>query len=102
MSGLEFDPDGTNSFHAEHPWEQVGHPLYIYPDQRTRSNWPPEAAYPHGPHEASQWDALPEKIPEGPKWRKLYGVSNPVYMKSTHVPKIADGSFCSCGLFYPH
>jgi hypothetical protein len=59
MSGTELDPDGTDSYHPEHPWEQVGHPLYLYPWDRTKQNWPPVLAQAAGPHEAKQWDSLP-------------------------------------------
>lgn len=56
MSGRELDPDGTDSYHPQHPWEQVGHPLYLAPHERTSLNWPPVPAYPMGPHGAKQWD----------------------------------------------
>jgi hypothetical protein len=64
MSGRELDSDGTDSYHPQHPWEQVGHPLYLYPKQRTLDNWPPEAALPAGPAEAAAWRALPEVAAE--------------------------------------
>ena len=73
MSGRELDPDGTDSYHPEHPWEQVGHPLYIQPDQRTRANWPPVPATPAGPHEARLWTRLPKKAPKPLKWRRTFG-----------------------------
>lgn len=78
MSGREFDPDGTDSYHPDHPWEQTGHRLYIEPSQRTSLNWPPEPAYPHGPHEAKQWDSLPVRIAPEPAWRRQYGYAHPV------------------------
>jgi len=59
MSGRELDPDGTDSYHPQHPWEQSGHPLYLPLRQRTRSNWPPVPARPAGPHEQQQWRMLP-------------------------------------------
>jgi len=58
MSGRELDPDGTDSYHPQHPWEQAGHPLYISPTQRNRNNWPPEPAAAEGAYEQSQWRAL--------------------------------------------
>lgn len=62
MSGRENAPDGTDAFHPEHPWEQVGHALYIAPSERTRGNWPPTPdAVPHGPHERQEWARLPRK-----------------------------------------
>jgi hypothetical protein len=65
MSGIELDPDGTDSYHPEHPWEQHGHPLYIDPTKRTRENWPPVAARPHGPWEAQRWRMLPTRDAPG-------------------------------------
>ena len=62
MSGYEVDADGTDSYHPEHPWEQVGHKLYIYPWNRTKGNWPPREAVAAGPSELAQWAALPERI----------------------------------------
>lgn len=74
MSGREFDPDGTDSYHPEHPWEQPGHGLYIDPGQRAKSNWPPEPAFPAGPHEAMKWDALPDFPPKiHGSWYREYG-----------------------------
>ena len=73
MSGRELDPDGTDSYHPEHPWEQVGHRLYLPPQQRTKLNWPPERTFPHGPHEARVWDRLPVRIVREPSWRREYG-----------------------------
>ncbi|MBD8477581.1 hypothetical protein [Microbacterium sp. CFBP 8794] len=73
MSGRELDPDGTDSHHPEHPWEQAGHVLYLPPQQRTMLNWPPEPAYPAGPHEAKQWDRLPVRVAPEPSWRREYG-----------------------------
>lgn len=67
MSGRELDPDGTDSYHPQHPWEQAGHPLYLHPTQRTAFNWPPEAAQPAGPHEAEQWRRLPARVPKSPE-----------------------------------
>ncbi len=67
MSGTELDTDGTNSYHEHHPWEQSGHPLYLPPAERTKSNWPPVIAYPAGPAEAIRWNSLPDRTP------KLYG-----------------------------
>lgn len=64
MSGRELDPDGTDSYHAEHPWEQAGHPLYLPPENRTRSNWPPRPAQPVGLHEEYEWRALPKDAPQ--------------------------------------
>ena len=72
MSGRELDPDGTDSYHPEHPFEQAGHPLYLRPNERTRSNWPPVPAQPAGPHEESIWEALPKRAPQ-PKPTKTYG-----------------------------
>ena len=60
MSGYEADTDGTDSYHPEHPWEQVGHKLYIYPWDRTAQNWPPVIAYAAGPAEQGRWEALPD------------------------------------------
>jgi hypothetical protein len=59
MSGRELDPDGTDSYHPEHPWEQVGHPAYLPRSERTRSNWPPVPATPAGSYEHEQWASLP-------------------------------------------
>lgn len=73
MSGRELDPDGTDSYHPQHPWEQAGHPQYLAPSERTRLNWPPEPAYPAGPHEAKQWDRLPIRLKPEPTWRREYG-----------------------------
>lgn len=74
MSGRELDPDGTDSYHPQHPWEQTGHPLYVAPDQRAKSNWPPEPAYPQSPHEAMQWDQLPAHPPKlHGTWYRQYG-----------------------------
>ena len=61
MSGRELDPDGTDSYHPQHPWEQTMHPLYLPSDQRTRSNWPPVPAQPAGPYEERVWRKLPKK-----------------------------------------
>lgn len=61
MSGRELDPDGTDSYHPEHPWEQAGDPLYLPPDRRTRANWPPVPAEPAGPTEAATWSRLPKR-----------------------------------------
>jgi len=72
MSGRELDPDGTDSYHPQHPWEQVGHPLYLHPGQRTRLNWPPEPARPAGPHEARTWDQLPDSGKPAPAWDREY------------------------------
>jgi hypothetical protein len=58
VSGRELDPDGSDSFHPEHPWEQVGHPLYIAPAWRTQRNWPPEDAEPVGTFEAYVWRGM--------------------------------------------
>lgn len=77
MSGRELDPDGTDSYHPEHPWEQAGHALYLPPQQRTSLNWPPVPAYPVGPHEAKQWDRLPVRVKHEPEWRRLYGYAHP-------------------------
>lgn len=65
MSGTELDPDGTDSYHPEHPWEQTQHPLYLPPDRRTRSNWPPVVARPAGTYERDQWKSLPERAAPG-------------------------------------
>lgn len=59
MSGTELDPDGTDSYHPDHPWEQTTHPMYVTPSARTMGNWPPVDAEPAGPHEAAVWAALP-------------------------------------------
>jgi hypothetical protein len=60
MSGYEASPDGTDAYHPEHPWEQVGHHLYVYPWNRTKANWPPSAARAVGPSEREEWEALPD------------------------------------------
>jgi hypothetical protein len=73
MSGRELDPDGTDSYHPQHPWEQVGHPLYLPPDLRTLVNWPPERARPAGWYEASVWDQLPVRAQPEPAWDREYG-----------------------------
>jgi len=73
MSGTELDPDGTNSYHPDHPWEQSGHPLYIAPGYRSKGNWPPEAAFPAGTHEESIWRALPETSGALPVRRQYKG-----------------------------
>lgn len=73
MSGRELDPDGTDSYHPHHPWEQVGHELYLPPSERTRNNWPPVPAEPTGPHEAKQWRKLPKHGPQPPAWKQTYG-----------------------------
>lgn len=73
MSGRELDTDGTDSYHPEHPWEQVGHPKYVAPSQRSKSNWPPEPAFPAGPAEAKRWDKLPKRAPKLNTWRHEYG-----------------------------
>jgi len=73
VSGREFDPDGTDIYHPEHPWEQAGHELYIYPVNRTRRNWPPVPAMPAGPHEAKQWDKLPKRVKKVSQFR-VYGL----------------------------
>jgi hypothetical protein len=65
MSGRELDPDGTDSYHPEHPWEQTAHLLYLPPARRTRDNWPPVAARPVGPYERDQWKSLPERPAPG-------------------------------------
>lgn len=59
MSGTELDPDGTDSFHPNHPWEQTTHPMYVPPSARTTGNWPPVDVEPAGSHEAAVWAALP-------------------------------------------
>jgi hypothetical protein len=66
MSGRELDPDGTDSYHPDHPWEQVGHPLYRHPDERAQINWPPQPARPVGPHEESIWKSMPLTPPSTP------------------------------------
>ena len=73
MSGRELDPDGTDSYHPQHPWEQVGDPLYLPPDRRTRANWPPVPAEPAGPTEAATWSRLPKRGPKPPKWKRTFG-----------------------------
>lgn len=104
MSGRELDPDGTDSFHPEHPWEQVGHPLYLPPAERTLFNWPPERAFPVGPHEASVWDSLPVRIvPQRQNWRREYGpgiVGAPRPHKHVCIrehPHWILACVCSCG-----
>lgn len=67
MSGRELDPDGTDSYHPEHPWEQTGHPLYLPADERTSFNWPPEPAQPHGQYERMQWRGLPSRVRRPPQ-----------------------------------
>lgn len=42
MSGRELDEDGNDTYRPDRPWEQAGHPLYLYPWQRTPENWPPK------------------------------------------------------------
>lgn len=74
MSGRELDPDGTDSYHPDHPWEQTAHPLYVPPSARTTGNWPPVDADPAGPHEAARWAALPP----GPRGRVEPTVQVPV------------------------
>lgn len=74
MSGRELDPDGTDSYHEDHPWEQVGHELYIAPSRRSRENWPPVTARPHGAHEERMWRRLPKKV-KAPRERPLFGPS---------------------------
>lgn len=74
MSGRELDTDGTDSYHPEHPWEQAGHPLYVEPSKRMKSNWPPERVYPAGPAEAVRWSSLPDRLPRlTGDWFRLYG-----------------------------
>lgn len=74
MSGREHDTDGTDSYHAEHPWEQVGHPLYLPPGSRAKSNWPPEPAFPAGPLEALHWEGLPDQPSKlHGTWYREYG-----------------------------
>lgn len=76
MSGTELDSDGTNSFHSEHPWEQVGHPLYLPPERRSKGNWPPERAFPVGPAEAIRWNNLPTNYSDlKGDWYRAYGPS---------------------------
>lgn len=70
--------EAPDCYRLDHPWEQTGHRLYIEPSQRTSLNWPPEPAYPHGPHEAKQWDSLPVRIAPEPAWRRQYGYAHPV------------------------
>jgi hypothetical protein len=72
MSGTELDPDGTDSYHPQHPWEQCSHPLYLPPNQRARSNWPPVPTKPAGVHEESTWKAMPSN-PKQPRSTKTYG-----------------------------
>jgi hypothetical protein len=60
VSGRELDADGTDGYHPQHPWESVGHPLYIAPDYRGRDNWPPVEATPAGPAELARWKHLPK------------------------------------------
>jgi hypothetical protein len=75
MSGRELDPDGTDSYHPQHPWEQVGHELYIDPTNRTAQNWPPVSdATPAGTHEAGVWSRLPGS--EAAKWREHSTILN--------------------------
>jgi hypothetical protein len=71
MSGRELDEDGTDSYHVGHPWEQAGHPQYLPPKRRDKTNWPPVWAKPAGSSEASQWENLPDKLPPPPE-EKLY------------------------------
>jgi hypothetical protein len=72
VSGRELDADGTDAYHPQHPWEQAGHPLYLPPEQRAKTNWPPEPARPSGPAEASRWSALPVRPPHQPAWDRVY------------------------------
>lgn len=64
MSGRELAADGTDTYHDDHRWEQVGHPLYLPVDERWKGNWPPEATYPYGPVEQREWDTLPSTPPD--------------------------------------
>ncbi len=72
MSGTELDPDGTDSYHPQHPFEQSAHSLYLPPSLRTRSNWPPVPAKPAGAHEEAAWKGLPRK-PKQHRTTKTYG-----------------------------
>lgn len=72
MSGRELDPDGTDSYHPQHPWEQTTHELYLPPSERTRTNWPPAPAEAAGPHEAKQWRKLPKHAARPPQ-REIFG-----------------------------
>lgn len=72
MSGRELEADGSDSYHDDHRWEQVGHSLYISPSDRWRGNWPPVAAYPYGPVEQRAWESLPTTPPDG-VITKIYG-----------------------------
>lgn len=86
MSGRELDPDGTDSYHPEHPWEQVGHPRYLAPIERARTNWPPEPARPAGPYEAKQWRRLPAH-PRRPRPRvETFGPGH-TYPGTAHPPR---------------
>jgi hypothetical protein len=74
VSGTELDSDGTDSYHPQHPWEQVGHRLYLPPQQRSRGNWPPEPAQPVGPAEEHQWQTLPRHAEESPQRTTYLGL----------------------------
>jgi hypothetical protein len=62
MSGVELDPDGTDSYHPQHPWEQTSHHRYLAPAWRSKENWPPVNCQPVGPYERSVWEALPDRV----------------------------------------
>lgn len=83
MSGRELDPDGTDSYHPQHPWEQTAHELYLPPSERTRENWPPEPAQPAGAFEEIQWRALPETPVQRRRERPMFGPGH------TYPPKRA-------------
>jgi len=74
VSGRELDTDGTDSYHPEHPWEQVGHPLYLPPERRSLGNWPPVEATPAGPSEERRWNDLPRHAPTPDKRRTYKGL----------------------------
>lgn len=95
MSGTELDTDGSDSYHEQHPWEQLGHPLYIPVAKRAKSNWPPESAWPTGEAEAKRWDSLPDMPPETrPEWYREYRPSsiNTASIDSVGSPKNPESS----------
>jgi len=96
MSGRELDPDGTDSYHPEHPWEQVGHPLYIPEPRRTKSNWPPLSdARPAGQWEANSWARMPDGPLPRMHWEEGSGIG------IGRKPTVPDGSVELHGLYIP-
>lgn len=97
MSGRELDRDGTDSYHPEHPWEQVGHRLYLPPQYRSKANWPPRDAQPVGPHEQAEWESgLEDPADFEPCDAEMHTFD---YFKSHHD---IDGYWMRCDLIGPH